>query len=375
MLHLPRSHIRIWSLAFTLVVATAGVASGNAYCAREIAADELGGMRIVTQEYSHYQMKEGRTVKELLATLDGTAAIAKISGRSFQIVEADGEAAALGRLYSGYDYEGWYALWALPDGWLYAQGVQFDSLVRVVQIDGRWRLTDNISIRERDDSILDAVMRWLLGMDGSQVSRDELSGIVAKDRYRVYSPAVGTMLFVSDGERLTDGKFIPIGTGSMRWYYGDLQPFNAALLKDHAGKVYAYDGASAYVVGGPPMEGGWVNMPNPSGRTFLGSGSKVYELRGNRIDQLTLVELLPADDNPVGWFLATVTEDGTPLFVGRHAIYEIDGDTLKPVWKPDQPAVIYGPHNANRFADGKLIVTTTQANDDKRTFLLSACSE
>ena len=376
MLHPYTVLTRIWPLAFSMLAASAGVASGSAYCAREIAADELGGMQIVTQEYAHNKMTDGGAVKEVSAILDGTSAIAKISGTSFQVVEADGRATALANLHSGYDYRGWYGLRGLPDGWLYAHGVQFDSLVRIVrQEDGPWKLTDNIRIRKRDDSVFEAVMRWLLGMDASQVSRDQLTGIVAKSGYRIYSPALRTILFIDEGERLANGKFARFDAGSMRWYYGDLQHPNAALLKDHAGIVRAYDGASAYVVKGPPVKGGWVNMPVPTGRTFIGSGSKAYELRGDRIDQLTLVELLPADGNPVGWFYSVVTEDGTLLLVGRHAVYEIDGDTLKSVWKPDQPAVIYGPHNANRFADGQLVVTTTQANDEKRTFLLSACRE
>jgi hypothetical protein len=185
------------------------------------------------------------------------------------------------------------------------------------------------------------------------------------------------MLFLEDGEIFDRGRFRPIGQGPMRWYSGDVTSTPAALLSDRKGKLFAYDGQTLAPVEGPNLQGGWINRPLPTTRTFLGSGSKVFELRGQGWNELRLVELVPTDGRDIGWYRTAVPEgEEQPLFVGPRAVYALEGDRLQPIWRPDAGEYVHGPADSNRLADGKLLISTSRARGTRvasRYWLLSPC--
>lgn len=352
-------------------------ASSAALCPREVTASDLAGMHVEAQEHSAILPQYSDDVREsMTAPLPGARAEAQVHGSRFQIVDASGEVSVLSRLNSGDDYGGWLALNVLRDGWLYAKGAQYDALLHVEKQGGRWVLSENFRIRQKAGRLVDAVGRWLVGMDAYQMKRDHLTRIVPKGDSRFYSPALHSMFFLDDGEVLKGGEFEPIGAGSGRWrYYGDLVPFGIALLGDPDGRLLAYDGEALRPVKGPRLSGSRLSTPLPGFRAFIGSGSKVFEIRGGDAGSLRLAELAPADGRPVGWFLNLVLGSGELIFVGRHAVYQLDGDVLRPVWRPDGPGFIDGPAAANRVADGQAIVTVRKddRSEETRTVLLSAC--
>jgi hypothetical protein len=288
-----------------------------------------------------------------------------------------GSVTELGRLNSGDDFSGWMSIHPLTEGWLYVAGIQYGSAIRVQQREGRWMLIDNLRVREHDADPLASLTRALLGSDNEGARRDHLTGLVVKRGYRFYSPALKAMLFLEDGEIFDRGRFRPIGQGPMRWYSGDVTSTPAALLSDRKGKLFAYDGQTLAPVEGPNLQGGWINRPLPTTRTFLGSGSKVFELRGQGWNELRLVELVPTDGRDIGWYRTAVPEgEEQPLFVGPRAIYALEGDRLQPIWRPDAGEYVDGPADSNRLADGKLLISTSRARGTRvasRYWLLSPC--
>jgi hypothetical protein len=288
----------------------------------------------------------------------------------------NGSVTELGKLNSGDHFSGWMAIHPLTEGWLYVAGLQYGSAIRVQQREGRWMLTDNVRVREREADLLEWSVRAFLGRDDDDIRRDRLTGIVAKGGYRFYSPALKAMLFLEDGEIFDRGRFRAIGRGPMRWYSGDVTSTPVALLRDQKGKLFAYDGQTLAPVEGPNLQGGWINRPVQTTRTFLGSGQKVFEVRGELPEQLRLVELAPTDGRDIGWYYTVVPEgEEQPLFVGLRAIYALEGDHLRPVWRPDWGEYINGPADSNRLADGKLLIETKKERGTAadRYWLLSRC--
>ena len=368
------------ALAAIPAAAWAAGAASNAphpYCAQEVPAEELSRMNVAKQRYLGDRPEDGDPFKRSMSTTlpDGATRV-EVEDRTLRIIDPSGAVVEAHPLFSGYDVKGWSAFHALPGDWLYVRGAQFDSALRIEWRDGRWTLTQNIRIRGRSEGVLDAGLRWLLGMDGRQVSGDRLDSLVAKGGFRFHSPVLRSVLFLEDGEKFERGRFVPFGRWPrpMRWYYGDLPAEKVALLRDFDGNVYSYDGRTLAPVGGPRLAYGSASQPLPGSRTFLGSGWKVFEVRGAGHERLRLVELRPADGRAVGWFVAVVLGGGELLLVGRHAVYEPVGDELRPVWKPDGEA-IGGPMNADRLADGKLVIAT-EGSDGRavgRIRLLAPC--
>lgn len=357
---------------------------GADFCARGVTASQLAQMQITTQSSLRVQSSGRDNVdreRSISARMSGIEATVVIDEKDeLKVVEADGASQVLGRLNSGDDYRGWDALWVLEHGWLYADGVQYDSLLRIAKTDGKWTLTDHIGIRDPQDDLLESSLARLFRLDEKARIRDHLTGLVTKSSDRYFSPALKTVLFLGDAQQLDNGKFVPMKTSATSRYYGDLKALHVALLRDTKGRWYAYDGKTGWLIkGGETIGLGWLRQPVSSRRAFFNSGAKVFEFRGDSPDALRIVELRRSDLQPVGWVDTVVLGDGSLILVGRHAIYQSVGDVLQPVWMPPGSEIIYGPKDANRLADGALIVTTMPKGEQDggstgRFHLLSRCA-
>lgn len=364
----------------------AGAAS---YCAEAITPDQLSHQVIQVQRYrDDGNWPSDRTTSTVSLRLPSLDVAVEIADDRFRLIDASGTAVELGRVKSGDQLRGWSDLYDLGGGWVYARSShhEYDSLLRIEHRSGGWALAENIRIREDERNVAATLvrggLRTMLGIDVDEVwaEKDNLTSIVAKRDLRFYSPALRTMLFLEDGEKIENGKFVAIGAGPLRWYLGDVTAANVALIKHASGMILSYSGASVSRVEGAafdPAGGGWMQRPVQSLRTFIGTGTRTFEVRGTQPDDLRLNELLPADAAKEGWPQIVVFEDSTLVFVGRFALYELAGDALQPVWKPEAGSYIVGPADANRFTSGKLIVTTMSASAPKmkKLQLVAHCGE
>ncbi|HEV7277029.1 MAG TPA: hypothetical protein VGN80_12150 [Devosiaceae bacterium] len=265
-------------------------------------------------------------------------------------------------------------LWVLGDGWFYACGVEYGSAIELRRRDDGWELTSNIRVRKPKSKIAIPLLRQLFDIDDELMKRDRLTRIDVKAGDPSYSPTLGTVLFLDENERLLHGQFLPIEGGPMKRYYGDVTMADVAVLGGHHGALFSYDGTTLEeLIGFSIVPVGWINRPIETGRTFVGGGSQVYEVRGSEHGKLTLVELVPSDRASVGWFYAVTMPNDELLFVTRHGIYESIADTLEPVWSPQAGQHIYGPADANRLTAEGLLVTTETPIGDKVDWLLSSC--
>lgn len=336
--------------------ARAESASAASYCVQEISAEELGRMRVAKQQYLGGWFGASSIETAVFTVLSDGFTKVEIENRSFRVVDPPGVVTELTRLNSGDDYNGWRAIHELSDGWLYVRGAQYDHAVRIEQRGGRWSMTRNIRVQDRDKGLFGAALRWLFGVDKSMAEGYGLTSLVAKGDSRFYSSSLRSMLFTEDGEKFEKGYFLPAGLGTVRGYYGDLVTKQVVLFRSVGGRVHSYDEHTVAPLEGPRVqEVGWMFHPVPGSRAFLGSGSKVFEIRGPGHGSLRFVELSPTDGGAIGLFSPAVSIQGKILFVGRYAIYEAAGDELRPIWQPDS-GVIWGPADANRLADGKLVI-------------------
>jgi hypothetical protein len=307
----------------------------------------------------------------------GVAAILGSSQLSF--VDGEGRTEEVSRLNSGDDYNGWEAFNETSDeGWLYADGAQYDHAVRVDRTAGTWQATSIVRISD-EAGLLEAVMRMLIGMDRDQMERDRLTKIIRVGPCRKFSKAVGRMIFCDRMQELRAGELSSIGGGTIQLthFLGDLGHLGLAIFRGADAHLYSYNGETLRLIPGETVDRGIVHDLPAVGRAFLSTRAALFEMRGDA----EALEVVKLEIPEAGDFFFTPLQvlpggSGTIAFT-RQGIYRVDGTTLSPLWNSGKE----GPIDTTGHTvpvdvkgwNGILFTTRPTLDEAKRFHLLTPC--
>lgn len=269
---------------FHTVFAAAFLAASSAlasdYCVEGVA---IGGYeRFVSQ-------KKGEQVKgPLVRHLPMYSATVKLEGSSLSFVDAGGQTYQVVRLNSGDDFSGWIAIYELENGWIYVEGAQYNHAVQLVRdAQRRWQVAQIIRLRE-SEGIVERLARLIIGTDGEQMKRDNLTAIQRVPRYAVYSEALHKLIYPVVAKELRSGELVRFGDGRARTYVGDIPRLKTAFFQSDDGQLYFYSDAQLrpvsngelepYFTDGKRLQTGHVHDVPALRRSFYSFRFGVYEL-------------------------------------------------------------------------------------------------
>ncbi|HEX2726946.1 MAG TPA: hypothetical protein VHN20_14100 [Beijerinckiaceae bacterium] len=318
----------------------------------------------------------GVTLVEDLPRL-GVAALLDAGFLAF--VDRDGRVADVARLNSGDDPYGSHEVYETRDeGWLYVRGAQSDHAVHVGNADGAWRATRILRIVE-EDGRFGGLVRTLVGLRDAQAGRGP-PDIVRAGSCRRFSTVVQRMIFcdATDGvmREMRAGEIAAIeGRGThLTEFIGDADGLGAALFRDWAGRVYAYDGMRLHAVAGAAIGArGVVQNVKHSRRTFISTSGAVFEIKGNAPDKLEIVQLEAPQGSASALIRFVDAADETFAFL-RDGIYLVGRERLERRWVAREAIDVTGPTIPTEVPGWGGTLFATQAQDGSRRFhLLASC--
>jgi hypothetical protein len=339
-------------------------ATAGQYCTETVTEAAIKQM---TRTYTQviYQLVDRDRQTGIVSTmLDNGAAKVDLGRDIFQITDADGTVTQFPPLATGRADGDWRTLYALHDGWVYAQGAGYEYIMQLEKTGGRWTVSRNMLLLTGNKYDVPTAKRIAEKLEGT------ITDVILKPVRPVYSPELGTLLFPIDNSRFDNGKFASIGSITMEAGEGDIVTKKVAVLRDADDRVYTYDGQSMVLLQPDPMPG-WLHRPANTSRSFWTTADRVYEVAGDKQGEFHFVPLRQTNDERPETTSAALP-DGSLLFADRDGVYQLVGQKFVKVWDVPAGKTLH-TYEMTSLADGKLplvIGGVVHKSGDVRDFAL-----
>ena len=266
--------------------------------------------------------------------------VAVLSFSGFHLLNLDGSTALFEPITSGYDSNGWDALYPLQNNWFYIAGVEFDYLFQMIQEGNEWRTGKLIHLRPKEGFFLSLLTKR------TGFERDNLSSINNLGGGS-YSPLLKTMIFGEAGKIFKNGKLEKIySPGKLDWPLGDIEFAGVTAYYGKDKKVHLYDGKKWMVASGPQVQRGRFSIVSSQKRIFYStftdgkySTTPLYELLQK--DGSWVIELVNIpEESPDSFTEFYEPLHGNDILVfTRRSIYALNGNSWQAIWKPESGGV------------------------------------